>query len=86
MPILKPKTELIRPAKINLKKMIDLYYKSDSEKIFYGFHSNSLDVHFVYNVMQNVHQSYYATFGEKIPSKYQQKFPMPIRRAKYFEN
>ena len=68
------------------EKMIDLYYKSDSEKIFYGFHSNSLDVHFVYNVMQHVHQSYYASYGEKIPSKYQQKFPIPIRRAKYFEN
>lgn len=68
------------------EKMIDLYYRSDLEKIFYGFHSDSLDVHFVYNVMQYVHQSYYATYREKIPSKYQQKFPIPIRRAKYFEN
>lgn len=66
------------------EKMIDLYYKSDLEKIFYGFHSDSLDVQFVYNVMQHVHQAYYATFGEKIPSKYQQKFPIPIKREKRF--
>lgn len=68
------------------EKMIDLYYRTDLKKIFYGFHSDSLDVHLVYNVMQHVHQSYYATYGVKIPLKYQQKFPMPIRRAKYFEN
>jgi len=68
------------------EKMIDLYYRIDLEKVFYGLHSNSLDVHFLYNVMQHVHQSYYATYGEKIPSKHQQKFPIPIRRTQYFEN
>jgi len=66
-------------------RMIDLYYRTDSKKLFYESHSNSLDIHFLYNTMQHVHQSYYATYGEKIPSKYQQKFPIPIKREKRFK-
>lgn len=68
------------------EKMLDLYYSSNLEKFFYISHSSSLDVNFLYNVMQNVHQSYYATFGERVPSKYQQKIPISIRRNKKYEN
>ena len=68
------------------EKIIDLYYRTNLEKGFYEFHSSSLDVSFLYNVMQNVHQSYYGTYRQKSPSKYQQKFPIPIRREKKYGN
>ena len=30
--------------------------------------------------MREIHVNYYGSYNEKIPTKYQQKYPLPIRR------
>lgn len=60
--------------------LIELYYPTDEQRIFYSQHSDFSDMHLIYKVMREIHVNYFGSYNVKIPLKYQQKFPLPIRR------
>ncbi len=62
------------------KKWIELYYPTEDQRMFYSQHSDFSDKHLIYKVMREIHVNYYGSYEQKIPPKYQQKFPLPIRR------
>jgi len=61
-------------------KWIELYYTTEEQRMFYSQHSDFSDRNLIYKVMREIHVNYYGSYEEKIPIKYQQKFPLPIRR------
>jgi len=60
--------------------LIELYYPTDKQRMFYSQHSDFSDMNLIYKVMREIHVNYYDGYEEKIPEKYQQKFPLPIKR------
>ncbi|MCV0412198.1 hypothetical protein [Nitrosarchaeum sp.] len=63
-----------------LSKWVGLYYPTEEQKWFYSQHSDFSDAQLIYKVMREIHVNYYGSYGQKIPTKYQQKFPFPIKR------
>jgi len=63
-----------------IQNMVDLYYPSIAEKDFYLLRSDFSDAVLLYKVMREIHNSYYDAYRVRVPSKYHQKFPIPIRR------
>jgi len=61
-------------------QLIELYYATDKQRIFYSQHSDFSDGHLIYKVMREIHVNYYGSHEVEIPKKYLQKFPIPIRR------
>jgi hypothetical protein len=62
------------------RKWVELYYPTEEQKWFYSQHSDLSDRNLIYKVMREIHVNYYGSYEQKIPIKYQQKFPLPIRR------
>jgi len=67
-------------------KWVELYYPTEEQKEFYSQHSDLSDRNLIYKVMREIHVNYYGSYEEKIPVKYQQKFPLPIRRNRKKKN
>ncbi|WP_100182692.1 hypothetical protein [Candidatus Nitrosotenuis aquarius] len=63
-----------------LGHLIELYYPTEEQRVFYERHSDPSDKNLIYKVMREIHLAYYNGYEEKIPNKYTQKFPLPIRR------
>ena len=61
-------------------KWIELYYHTEEQRMFYSQHSDFSDRNLIYKVMREIHVNYYGSYEQKIPIKYTQKFPLPIRR------
>ena len=61
-------------------KWVELYYTTEEQRWFYSQHSDLSDRNLIYKVMREIHVNYYGSYEQKIPIKYQQKFPLPIRR------
>ncbi len=61
-------------------KWVELYYTTEDQRWFYSQHSDLSDINLIYKVMREIHVNYYGSYEQKIPIKYQQKFPLPIRR------
>ncbi len=61
-------------------KWIEFYYPTEEQRMFYSQHSDFSDRNLIYKVMREIHVNYYGSYEQKIPIKYTQKFPLPIRR------
>ncbi len=61
-------------------KWIELYYPTEEQRWFYSQHCDLSDRNLIYKVMREIHVNYYGSYEQKIPLKYTQKFPLPIRR------
>ncbi|PBO84882.1 MAG: hypothetical protein COA77_07275 [Thaumarchaeota archaeon] len=62
------------------EQLIELYYPTEEQRMFYSQHSDLSDKHFIYKVMREIHVNYYGSYDMKVPIKYTQKFPLPIKR------
>jgi hypothetical protein len=61
-------------------KWIELYYPTEEQRMFYSFHSDLSDRNLMFKVMREIHVNYFGSYEQKIPPKYIQKFPFPIKR------
>ena len=61
-------------------QMIELYYPTYNQRMFYAQHSDLSDMQLLYKVMREIHTNFYGNYNSKVPVKYQQKFPLPIKR------
>lgn len=63
-----------------ISQLIELYYPTEEQQKFYQDHRDYSDIHLIYKVMREIHTNYYGSYRVKVPAKYYQKFPIPIRR------
>jgi hypothetical protein len=63
-----------------LDQLIELYYPTEEQRVFYQRHGDPSDKNLIFKVMREIHLAYYNGYREEIPPKYTQKFPLPIRR------
>jgi len=68
-----------------VSQLAELYYPTEEQKIFYSQLCDFSDGNLIYKVMREVHSNYYHSYEEKIPVKYKQKFPIPIRRNRHIK-
>ena len=61
-------------------KWIELYYPTEEQRMFYSLHSDLSDRNLMFKVMREIHVNYFGSYEQKIPPKYIQKFPFPIKR------
>jgi len=61
-------------------QLMNLYYPTVKQQIFYSQHSDFSDKNLIYKVMREIHVNYYGAYNDPVPKKYKQKFPLPIRR------
>lgn len=67
-------------------RLVELYYPTDEQRMFYEKHSDSADAQLIYKVMREIHVNYYHSHRVKVPVKYVQKFPLPLKRNRKKKN